>query len=205
MRWLLPEAMYWQVPTKEKKIYLTFDDGPTEDITPIILELLRQYNVKATFFCVGENITKHPDEFQAILNAGHAVGNHSFNHLKGWKTDNKTYFDNIEKCNQLHPFELFRPPYGKISPRQARHLSKQYCIVLWSVLSYDFKKSLLPEACLKNVIEHTNLGSIVVFHDHFKAYQNMIYALPRFIEYYLEKEYSFEILSKNDFPKSLNS
>ncbi len=201
LRWMLPEAVHWNVPTHEKKIFLTFDDGPTTDITYEILSILKNYNARATFFCVGENIIKHPKVFQAILAQGHNVGNHTHNHPDGLKNSNDFYYDNIEKCQKLHPFQLFRPPYGHISPLQVKYLSKQYSIILWSVLSYDFRPEISPRKCLKNVLEYSGQGSIVVFHDLSKAYSNMIFALPRFIEHFLLKGYAFEAI----YPEALAS
>ena len=193
-RWLLPKDVIWQVPTQEKVIYLSFDDGPTKEYNKEILNTLSQYQVKATFFCVGENVIKHPDEFNTILYSGHSVGNHTHHHLNGFRTENTVYFDNIERCNQTYPFKLFRPPYGRIKLSQAKTISKQYRIVLWSVMSWDFKQSISPERCLHNVIRYSKPGAIVVFHDHVKASKNRNYALPRFIEHYLSLGYTFKSL-----------
>ncbi len=199
IQWLLPKELHWSIPTKEKIIYLTFDDGPTLEYTSEILKMLEKHQAKATFFCVGENIVKHPKEFNAILAHGHSVGNHTYNHLNGFKCDNEIYLDNIKKCDQLSKVHLFRPPYGHISPQQVKRVSKTHHIVLWSVMSYDFKKEMSPQTCLKNTLRYSKPGSIVVFHDHAKAFENLSYALPRFLDHFSEKGFSFKSLKKANF------
>ncbi len=178
----------------EKKIYLTFDDGPIPEVTPWVLELLNKENVKATFFCVGANVEKHPENFRQILAEGHAVGNHSFNHLNGWKTNNTTYIDNVKQCSQVVDSKLFRPPYGKLRKSQSSILSNEYSIIMWNVLSGDFDKATSPEKCLQNATKHLKNGAIVLFHDSIKAKVNMEYALPRFITFAKQKGFEFEKL-----------
>ncbi len=189
----LPKAV-WRMNPLEKKIYLTFDDGPIPEVTPWVLELLNKENVKATFFCVGANVEKHPENFRQILAEGHAVGNHSFNHLNGWKTNNTTYIDNVKQCSQVVDSKLFRPPYGKLRKSQSSILSNEYSIIMWNVLSGDFDKATSPEKCLQNATKHLKNGAIVLFHDSIKAKVNMEYALPRFITFAKQKGFEFEKL-----------
>lgn len=184
----------WRVSTVEKKVYLTFDDGPIPGVTPWVLEQLGKYNAKATFFCVGDNVKKNPGLFDELKKQGHAVGNHTFNHLDGWRTENDKYFQNVEQCNSVVGSSLFRPPYGKLKRAQYAALSEKYSIIMWDVLAGDFDHDTSPEKCLKNVISKTREGSIVVFHDSLKAQERMEYALPRFLKYFSEKGFTFEKL-----------
>ncbi len=184
----------WRIPTKEKKLHLTFDDGPIPEVTPWILNLLKEYNAKATFFCVGDNIKKYPEIFQMIKDEGHTVGNHSFNHLSGWKTENITYFHNVRYCASLVNTKYFRPPYGRIKPKQAQFLQRHYKIVMWDVLSGDFDTNISSEQCLQNVLDNAKEGSIVVFHDNIKSKEKLEYALPRVLENYRQQNYSFSAL-----------
>ena len=184
----------WRMNQNEQNIYLTFDDGPIPELTPWVLDVLKQYNIKATFFCVGENITKHPEIFQRIINEGHQVGNHTYNHLKGWKTTNAIYFDNISKCQELTHTDLFRPPYGRITKSQYKHLLLNYRIAFWDVLTYDYDALISPEKCLSNSVEYTRNGSIIVFHDNVKAQKNLKFALPQYIEHFLKLNYKFATL-----------
>ena len=199
VRKMFPQYM-WHISTSESVIYLTFDDGPTPEITEWVLEQLNNYNAKATFFCIGNNIKKHPDIFKEILKNGHSIGNHTHNHLKGWKTKTTGYLKNIETAKSVldkHNCEtnLFRPPYGRIKPKQANHLiSRGYNIVMWDVLSFDWDANVTNEKCLDNVIKNTLKGSIVVFHDSLKASNNLKFVLPKVLEYYRHKGYSFKAL-----------
>ncbi len=186
--------LIWDIKTYEKKIYLTFDDGPHPDITPGVLEMLDKYKAKATFFCVGDNVRKHPDTYELILARGHKVGNHSYSHKNGWKISNDDYFDDIEKADKLIRSNLFRPPYGRITPSQIKHLKKKYSIIMWSVLTYDYSKKVSKEQCLKNSIVKTKPGSIVVFHDSLKSENNLFYALPMFLKYFTDKGFVFSVL-----------
>lgn len=196
LRTLMP-GLTWKVNTTEKVIYVTFDDGPHPEITPRVLDILDQFQAKATFFCVGENVKKYPDTYQEILRRGHQTGNHSHNHLKGWMTGNKDYFNNIKQAAELIDSKLFRPPYGKITPGQSRHLKKQFQIVMWSVISYDFYAGISPEQCLKNVVNNSHPGTIAVFHDSEKSAKNMLYALPRYLETMKTIGYVFRSLENN--------
>ena len=195
----------WDMPSTYKTIYLTFDDGPTPEITHWTLDVLKQYNAKATFFCIGKNIKTHPDIFQDILNEGHAIGNHTNNHVKGWRTSTKNYLANIDKAQNIINSEvkshqsqivnLFRPPYGQIRPKQGKALLQlNYSIVMWNVLSFDWDNTISNKTCLDNVIDNTSDGSIVVFHDSIKASNNMMYALPKTLEHFSKKGYVFKAI-----------
>ena len=197
---LLFPKYVWDIPNHEKKVYLTFDDGPNPQITEWVLDQLQQYDAKATFFCIGNNIEKHPDIFQKIIDDNHAVGNHTFSHLKGWETDTNEYIENTRRCSLFmrekekgisdkgDTFELFRPPYGKIKTSQSRALRRLgYKIIMWDVLSRDFDKTITPEECLKNVLKNVETGSIIVFHDSIKAAQNLKYVLPKTLAFLKEK------------------
>jgi peptidoglycan-N-acetylglucosamine deacetylase len=195
--WIYPK-LTWRIPTEEKELYLTFDDGPVHGSTEFVLETLRQYSAKATFFCIGDNVRKHPGIFKRIVDDGHGIGNHTFNHLNGWKTENVSYFENVKQCDEVFQqnavqSKLFRPPYGRITGKQIKSLG-DYTIVMWDVLSVDYLKSLSAEACLRNTIQATRPGSIIVFHDSYKAEKNMTHALPRFVEHFVDRGFSFKVL-----------
>lgn len=189
----------WDVPNTENKIYLTFDDGPIPEITEWVLEELEKYNAKATFFCIGHNIEKHPDIFEKVINDGHSVGNHTFNHLNGWKTSTKEYIENSIQWSvvsgQSRNCKLFRPPYGKIKPTQSKKLQQMgYKIIMWDVLSADYDTTISPEKCLENVLKNVKSGSIIVFHDSIKAFPNLKYTLPKALKYWATKGFVFEKL-----------
>lgn len=181
----------WKINTEQKSIYLTFDDGPIPELTEWVLDVLKEYDVKATFFCVGENIQKNPLIFQRILGEGHQVGNHTFNHLKGWRTSLNNYIANVTQCQQFTKTNLFRPPYGRITIKQYKQLLSNYKIVFWDVLTHDYSNKISPESCLKNTIKYTRSGSIVVFHDNVKAEKNLKYVLPKYIDHFLKLNYKF--------------
>lgn len=195
----------WDIPSVEKTIYLTFDDGPTPKITDWTLEVLEEYQAKATFFCVGKNIFEFPDIYQKIVEKGHAIGNHTQNHVNGWKTKISPYLDELANCKKqikrLSPVNradvsLFRPPYGKLSLTQARKIRmKGYKIIMWDVLSADFDNAITKEKCLENVLKNSKSGSIVVFHDSLKASENLQYALPKVLGFFRDKGYKFKKLS----------
>ena len=194
--------LVWDIPNSDKKIYLTFDDGPIPDVTEWVLDLLKSEDIKATFFCIGDNIKKHPEVYKRILAEGHQTGNHTFNHLNGWKTNTKSYLENFKlsetehsKLNTEHSF-LFRPPYGKIKPSQSKAIRQLgYKIIMWDVLSYDFDSNISVEKCLENVISNTEQGSIIVFHDSLKAEKNLKYALPKAIQILKDKGFVFDVIS----------
>ncbi|MEQ8358551.1 MAG: polysaccharide deacetylase family protein [Cytophagales bacterium] len=189
-------ALVWKIKTKEKIIYLTFDDGPVEEVTPFVLDELKQVNAKATFFCIGDNIQKHPHIYHRINAEGHVTANHTFNHLSGWKTDNREYFENINKCESYlkQNQKLFRPPYGKLTFAQMRKLKQSYKIIMWDVLSGDFEKKLDSEKCLNSCIKKTSQGSIVVFHDSFKAFPILKAVLPKYLKHFNKLGYKFEAI-----------
>jgi len=184
----------WRVPTTEKTLYLTFDDGPIPVVTPWVLETLRTYAAKATFFCVGDNVQKHPEVFQQVISEGHAVGNHTFNHLNGWKTDTNTYLENVAQCSRVFNSKLFRPPYGRLRPQQLKALKSEYQIVMWDILSGDFSQKISGDTCLQQVMQYARPGSIVVLHDSLKAERNLRYVLPRVLEGLGGEGFRFEAL-----------
>jgi len=186
-------SLLWKIKTKEKAIYLTFDDGPTAGITPWVLEVLDAFEAKATFFCIGKNVQAHPEIYQAVVKAGHAVGNHTHNHLNGWRNTAKSYLENTTKAAKHIDSKLFRPPYGKIKPKQIRLLKKAgYKVVMWDVVSADFDQTLDSETCFQNLIRHTKPGSIVVFHDSEKAFGNLKKVLPQLLAYFSTEGYVFK-------------
>ena len=187
----------WSFSSKEKVLYLTFDDGPTPEITNWTLEQLQTYNAKATFFCIGKNVVNHPEIYQNIISRKHSIGNHTNNHLNGYKTNTRTYLNNIDICEKNFAIKptLFRPPYGKLKLSQAEKLRKKgYKIIMWDVLSADFDTSITPEECLQNVIRHVKNGSIIVFHDSVKAQEKLKFVLPKVLEFYSKKGYNFNAI-----------
>ena len=200
--WLkkLYSSRIWSIDTNEKKIYLTFDDGPHPTITPFVLGELKKYGAKATFFCIGKNVVSYPGVYQQILDEGHRTGNHTQNHLNGWQTVNDIYFSDIEEATLYINSDLFRPPYGRIRSSQAKYIRRAMDkesakIVMWDVLSGDFDKSTTTEQCLKNVVEKTNDGSVIVFHDSVKAWEKLSYTLPRILEHFSRKGFTFSAIS----------
>jgi len=201
-RWLSPKYLLCDLPSKEKVIYLTFDDGPIPEVTPEVLNTLAKYDAKATFFCVGDNVRKHPDIFRMVTEKGHAIGNHTFHHLNGWKTSPASYAEDVFRCDNYFETRLFRPPHGRFTPSQYFLLRNRYRFVLWSVLTYDFHRHTGTGQCLKNAVDNTSSGSIVVFHDSLKSAEKMTYALPRFLEHFREKGFSFLPLDSQSDPVS---
>ncbi len=179
----LYKSCIWNFSPVVPAVYLTFDDGPHPKATPFVLEQLKKYGAKATFFCIGKNVVEQPEIYQQILLDGHSVGNHTHNHLNGWKTATDKYVANIKEAAQYIRSNLFRPPYGRISPFQIKELKKDYRIIMWDVLSGDFDTEITGETCLQNVVFKLQPGSIVVFHDSEKAWDRMSYALPRILEH----------------------
>ncbi len=174
----------WHINEPANNVYLTFDDGPHPTVTPFVLDQLAQFKAKATFFCIGKNVVLHPEVYERVLAEGHAIGNHTHNHLNGWKTDNLRYFRNIKIAARHIQSNMFRPPYGRITYSQAEGLQRMnpnMKIIMWDVLSGDFDVALSPQDCLQNVIDSVKPGSIVVFHDSEKAFARLEYALPRFL------------------------
>jgi peptidoglycan/xylan/chitin deacetylase (PgdA/CDA1 family) len=187
----------WNFPTREKKLYLSFDDGPHPVATPFVLEQLKRYDAKATFFCIGKNVAAFPEIFARVKEEGHAIGNHTHNHLNGWKTADEEYFKNIGEAHQLIQSRLFRPPYGKITQFQIKSLQNSAMkmkIIMWTVLSADFDQNRSKENCLDNVTRKSKPGDIVLFHDSEKAFEKMSYALPAFLKSFTQKGYKFEAI-----------
>jgi len=188
----------WKIPSAEKVIYLSFDDGPHPEATPFVLGELKNYNAKASFFCIGKNVEAHQNLYATIIEQGHTVGNHSYDHLNGWKTDTAHYIQNIELASKLINSNLFRPPYGRITSAQIKKIKADKTlpqeIIMWDVLSGDFDLTLSPEACTKNVIKNTSAGSIVVFHDSAKAFERLKMALPAMLNHFTNLGYTFEAI-----------
>ena len=183
----------WDIPTQKGVVYLTFDDGPTPVVTDWTLDCLKDFKAQATFFCIGKNVVSQPYIYQRILKEKHAIGNHTFNHLNGWKTDNLNYLNDVNLATKYIKSKLFRPPYGRIGNKQSKLiLAANFKIVMWTVLSKDYNRKISREECLKNVLNNSRNGSIVVFHDSKKAFENLQYTLPRILEFYSEKGFCFK-------------
>lgn len=194
--WLYPRRVW---SNNDRKVYLTFDDGPIPEVTPWVLDLLDQFEIKATFFCVGDNIKKHPEVFRQVIQRGHSVGNHTHHHLNGRKEETEVYLKDIELCKKEMKkcgvdSDLFRPPHGRLTWRQANEVLKEYKIIMWSALSADFDQDLPAEKCLKETVEATKPGSIVLFHDSVKTYSKLKIVLPVYIQTVLNKGYQFDKL-----------
>jgi len=186
----------WRISKHPKCLYLTFDDGPIPEITPWVLDTLKDFNAKATFFCIGENVINNPNIFKRIIDEGHAVGNHTFNHLNGWQVKNSKYLENVALCNKVVQSKLMRPPYGQIRNAQAKELIKLgYKIIMWDVLSWDFSNKVSYKKCLNNVVNNVQGGSIIVFHDNLKAEKNLKYSLPKCLAQLQRLNYTFEPIS----------
>lgn len=202
IRKLIPGAV-WRLPQKEKTVYLTFDDGPIPEVTPWVLDLLKKYNIKATFFCVGDNVRKYPEVFKMVVSAGHSVGNHTFNHLQGFKVRSGKYVENVEQADSYIRSNLFRPPHGHLRIRQGTKLSKKFRFVMWDVITRDYNMKLSGEYVLNVVKRYARNGSIIVFHDSIKAEENMKYALPKAIEFLLSEGYKFEKITEEEILKAI--
>jgi peptidoglycan/xylan/chitin deacetylase (PgdA/CDA1 family) len=194
-RMLFPGS-HWRFNTDEKVVYLTFDDGPIPEITPWVLELLDKYHIKATFFCVGDNVRKYPEIYQQVVDKGHQIGNHTFHHLQGLKKTSKTYLKDVEKASTLIKSKLFRPPHGHIRFPQFFFLRKHFKIVMWDVVTRDYSRLMTAEQVFNNVKKHTRNGSVIVFHDSIKAGNRMKESLPKSIEWLLEQGYSFRLIEE---------
>ena len=193
----------WDVSNTKKTVYLTFDDGPIPEVTTWVLEELKKYNSKSTFFCIGENIDKYPEIFKKIISEGHSIGNHTFNHLNGWKTSTNAYLKNIRACEEIiekttdyhSNSKIFRPPYGKLKTAQSKATRKLgYKIIMWDVLSADFDTTISKEQCLDNVLSNVKPGSIIVFHDSIKAFKNLEYVLPKTLAFLKENKFNCDVL-----------
>jgi peptidoglycan/xylan/chitin deacetylase (PgdA/CDA1 family) len=205
-------SLLWRLPTVNKELYLTFDDGPVHGPTEFVLDELKRFNAKASFFCIGDNVRKYPDVFEKVIAGGHTVGNHTFNHLKGWSTPLPRYLENVKECEeqfkvagyqlpssnseqQTFNHNYFRPPYGRITGKQINALKEKYEIVMWDVLTHDYSKSISRQNCLNGSINATRPGSIIVFHDSLKAERNLTHVLPKFLEHFSSQGYEFKSLS----------
>lgn len=207
-RWItrmFPSAI-WYLPKTEKTLYLTFDDGPIPEVTPQVLEILDAYDIKATFFCVGDNVTKYPELYQEVLKKGHSVGNHTHNHIQGLKTSNHKYLRNIETAGKYIKSNLFRPPHGSLKRMQYHSVIRKYKLIMWDVISCDYDPRLTPDQCFSNVIDFVRNGSIITFHDSIKAKKNVLETLPRCIDYLLNEGYKFEKIEfKEEYPLKIKS
>lgn len=198
--WLYP-SLIWRMPAEGKYLYLTFDDGPVPGPTEFVLDTLQHYGGHATFFCIGENIKKHPEVLKKIMDAGHTIGNHTYNHLNGWKTSTDDYKLNVNRCEEQiekhrltgEKTNLFRPPYGRITRDQIKVLT-EFKIIMWDVLSMDYNINLVSEKCLKNTIHVCHPGSIIIFHDSYKAEKNLTFVLPRLMEHYTDLGFTFKAI-----------
>ncbi len=192
-------SLHWKIPVKEKQAFITFDDGPTPGITEKALKILNEYDAKATFFLIADKVRKYPGLKEIILEQGHAIGNHTFHHVNGWKTDNTDYFEDVRQADVLIGSKFFRPPYGKISRSQIKSLRDHYHIIMWSLLSADFDTSITPGQCFENISGKTEPGSIVVFHDSEKASARMLYALPSLLQELKKSDFTAEALNEAFF------
>lgn len=195
LRHLYPKSLIWDIPNNVKNVYLTFDDGPTPEVTDKLLDVLKSYGAKATFFCLGKNVEQHPELYLRILKEGHQVGNHTWDHLNAKRVSQSDYFQSIAKAQTIIDSKLFRPPYGRIEKELAKRISKDYKIIMWSVLSGDFDLSRSKEDCLKSVQKYATSGSVIVFHDSLKAASKMLYMVPKVLSDFQERGYNFKAIN----------
>lgn len=203
IRWVYPQLL-WRLSSKEKVLYLSFDDGPHESATHFVLDQLKAYQAKASFFCIGKNVVKHPEIYERILLEGHQVGNHTQHHMNGWENGVDDYLQEVAAAAELIHSPLFRPPYGRIKraaiSKVKALLNERFSnmgasnIVMWDVLSGDFDTQISGETCFQNVIKHAGPGSIIVFHDSTKAWDRMSYALPKVLQHFSALGYRFETI-----------
>ena len=185
----------WRIKTNEKVVFITFDDGPVPEVTPLVIDCLKKYNAVATFFCVGDNVRKYPEIFKSLTDNGMTVGNHSFSHKKAKRLNKKEFFDDVDKCSEFVKSKLFRPPYGKMRPWWVFEMKKRFDkIVMWDILSLDYDKNVSAEDVVNNVITNIRPGSVIVFHDSLKAWDRMRYALPMILEFAIENGYKTKII-----------
>ena len=202
IRKLFPNYL-WNKSRKKPFVYFTFDDGPIPEVTPWVLDTLRRYDMHGTFFCVGDNVRKHSQIYNRLIEEGHSVGNHSYSHKSGWSTDAEKYLDDVELCGSFVQSNLYRPPYGRLRRQQAEAIRDQYKIVMWDILSGDFDQNISAEQCYQNVIQNLKPGSIIVFHDNVKSFKTLKEVLPRVIEYCISQGLTSKALKYNSVEKEL--
>ncbi len=184
----------WLLPNASKEVYLTFDDGPTPEITDWVLDQLEQYNAKATFFLIGKNVDENPEIFERLKASGHSLGNHTYNHINGWAHSKTDYIADFHRCQELNSTRLFRPPYGKIKKDQSKAIGETHNIIMWDIISYDFDSNTTPEQCFGYIKKHVRPGSIIVFHDSKKAWPNLKEALPKTLDFLKSGGYKMEAI-----------
>jgi len=189
-KYLYP-SLVWKKNTEQKKIWITFDDGPDEKVTPFIVNLLSKFNIKATFFIIGSQAKKYPELVKLIINNGHKIGNHSFSHLSGYSTKNNKYLQDVEQAKKYIDSDIFRPPYGKITTSQIKNLKKHFKIIMWDIMSWDFKENISSNKIFRNVMNNVESGSIILFHNNLKSYKNLKKSLELILEKLKEQEYQF--------------
>jgi len=189
-KYLFP-SLVWKKNTDQKKIWITFDDGPDEKVTPYLINVLAEFNIKATFFIIGNQAKKHPELVKLIINSGHKIGNHSFSHLNGFNTDNNKYLEDVEQAKKYIDSDIFRPPYGKITPFQIKNLKRDFKIIMWDIMSWDFKENISSNKILRNVMDNVESGSIILFHNNLKSYNNLKKSLELILKKLKEQEYQF--------------
>ena len=189
-KYLYP-SLVWKKNTEQKRIWITFDDGPDEKVTPFLVNLLGKFNIKATFFIIGKQAKKHPELVKLIINNGHKIGNHSFSHLSGYSTKNNKYVQDVEQAKKYINSDIFRPPYGKITPFQIKKLKKDFKIIMWDIMSWDFKENISSNKIFRNVMDNVESGSIILFHNNLKSYKNLKKSLELILEKLKEQEYQF--------------
>jgi peptidoglycan/xylan/chitin deacetylase (PgdA/CDA1 family) len=193
LRWIYPNAI-WNIPSDSKVVYLTFDDGPTPEVTNSVLQILEDYQAKATFFCIGKNIKEHPDLFAQIKQKGHHIGSHTYSHLNGWKTNEKDYLKDYQEGKSMANTNLFRPPYGRLLLKALTAIQKNDKVIMWDILSKDYNRLLTPDKIITNVKRHLQPGSIIVFHDSLKAKNNLLVALPPILHHLREEGYTMSVI-----------
>ena len=189
-KYLFP-SLVWKKNTDQKKIWITFDDGPDEKVTPYLINVLAEFNIKATFFIIGNQAKKNPELVKLIINSGHKIGNHSFSHLNGFCTNNNKYFEDVEQAKKYIDSDIFRPPYGKITPFQIKNLKKDFKIIMWDIMSWDFKENISSNKIFRNVMDNVESGSIILFHNNLKSYENLKKSLKIILKKLKEQEYQF--------------
>ena len=189
-KYLFP-SLVWKKNTDQKKIWITFDDGPDEKVTPYLIDVLGKFGIKATFFIIGNQAKKYPELVKLIINNGHKIGNHSFSHLNGFSTNNNKYLEDVEQAKKYIDSDIFRPPFGKITPFQIKNLKKDFKIIMWDIMSWDFKENIYPNKIYKNVIDNVENGSIILFHNNLKSYNNLKNSLELILEKLKDKGYQF--------------